>query len=68
MDLGIILCVCLTRSFVFLGGVLALLVIYIAYVWNVYEVGMPYALILPELCQDSLGETIGKPKVYLRKL
>ena len=28
MDVGVILCVCLTRLFVFLGGVLALLVIY----------------------------------------
>ena len=31
---------------------------YIEYVWNVYEVGMANALILLELCQDSLGETM----------
>ena len=35
---------------------------YIEYVWNVYEVGM--ALILLELCQDSLGETMEPLKEY----
>ena len=41
--------------------------LYIAYVWNVYEVGMAYALILPELCQDSLGETIETLKEHQKK-
>ena len=40
---------------------------YIEYVWNVYEVGMAYALILPELCQDSLGETIETLKEHQKK-
>ena len=34
------------------------IVCYIEYVWNVYEVGMANALMLLELCQDSLGETM----------
>ena len=51
----------------FLGGALALLGIYIACVWNVYEVGMAYASILPKLCQDSLGETIETLKEYQKK-
>ena len=40
---------------------------YIEYVWNVYEVGMAYALILPELCQDSFGETIETLKEHQKK-
>ena len=29
---------------------------YMGYVWNVYEVGMAYALILHELCQEIVGK------------
>ena len=43
---------------------------YMGYVWNVYEVGMVYALILHELCQEIVGgnhgNTQGKPKGNLR--
>ena len=40
---------------------------YMGYAWNVYEVGMAYALILPELCQDSLGETTETLKEHQKK-
>ena len=32
------------------------------YVWNVHEVGMAYALILHELCQEIVGEAVGTLK------
>ena len=32
---------------------------YMGYVWNVYEVGMAYALFLHELCQEVVGEAVG---------
>ena len=35
---------------------------YMGYVWSVYEVGMAYALILYELCQEIVGEAIGARK------
>ena len=35
---------------------------YMGYVWNVYEVGMAYALILHELCLEIVGETMGTLK------
>ena len=35
------------------------IVFYIGYAWNVYEVGMAYALFLHELCQEVVGEAVG---------
>ena len=32
---------------------------YMEYAWNVYEVGMAYALFLHELCQEVVGEAVG---------
>ena len=59
-DLGSILggvrsyfCVSLTLFWMFFGLSFSI-AFYIGYVWNVYEVGMAYALILHELCQEYL--------------
>ena len=43
------------------------IVCYIEYVWNVYEVGMAYALILHELCQEIVGEAVGTLKETQKK-
>ena len=40
---------------------------YMGYVWNVYEVGMAYALILHELCQEIVGEAVGTLKETQKK-
>ena len=44
---------------------------YMGYVWNVYEVGMAYALLLHEVCQEIVGanhrNTQGNPKENLRE-
>ena len=40
---------------------------YMGYVWNVYEVGMAFALILHELCQEVVGEAVGILKETLKK-
>ena len=40
---------------------------YMGYVWNVYEVGMAYALILNQLCQDIVGEAAGRLKETQKK-
>ena len=54
---GSYVCVFLTLVFVFWGWSFSI-ACYIEYVWNVYEAGMAYALVLPELCQDCLGGTM----------
>ena len=40
---------------------------YMGYVWNVYEVGMAYALFLHELCQEVMGEAVGILKETQKK-
>ena len=35
---------------------------YMEYVWNMYEVGMAYAFISHELCQEIVGEAVGTLK------
>ena len=40
---------------------------YMGYVWNVYEVGMAYTLILHELCQEIVGEAAGTLKDTQKK-
>ena len=40
---------------------------HMGYVWNVYEVGMVYAFILHELCQEVVGEAVGTLKETLKK-
>ena len=40
---------------------------YMGCVWNVYEVGMAYALILHELCQEIVGEAVGTLKENQRE-
>ena len=40
---------------------------YMGYVWNVYEVGMAYALILHEPCQEIVGEAVGTLKETQKK-
>ena len=40
---------------------------YMGCVWNVYEVGMAYALILHELCQEVVGEAVGILKETQKK-
>ena len=41
--------------------------VYIGYAWNVYEVGMAYALFLHELCQEVVGEAVGLLKETQQK-
>ena len=43
------------------------IVFYMGYVWNVYEVGMAYALILHELCQEIVGEAVEHSRKPKRK-
>ena len=40
---------------------------YMGYAWNVYEVGMAYALFLDELCQEVVGEAVGILKETQKK-
>ena len=40
---------------------------YMGYAWNVYEVGMAYALFLHELCQEVVGEAVGLLKETQQK-
>ena len=39
---------------------------YMGYVWNVYEVGMAYALISHEMCQEIVGEAVETLKEVFR--
>ena len=66
MILGVILGVFSTLFLMFFGSSFGI-AFYMGYVWNVYEVGMAYALILHELCQEIVGEAVGTLKETQKK-
>ena len=63
---GVILDVFLTIFLMFFGSSFGI-AFYMGYVWNVYEVGMAYALFLHELCQEVVGEAVGTLKETQKK-
>ena len=68
---GSYFCVFLTLSLMFFWLSFSI-AFYMGYVWNVYEVGMAYALFVHELCQEIVGgnhgNTQGKLIGNLRKV
>ena len=70
MILGVILGVFSTLFSMFVGSSFGI-AFYMGYVWNVYEVGMAYALFLHELCLRghttslSLSRSLTIPRMYM---